>query len=240
MRRSRPALQPDGRPPALVRVLCVLGCVRAAWAASRAASPTRAATRAVASRTYQATRVAARFTPGIPSMENNPFIEETSLPEGTLFIIFGAILGGIGFLVAMWRLVSLWIARKAAKDAEPRFAAGGAAYAPTYDHESDTSAKLRKPHAQHTMFYSPIAEVMKNGVTSSAQARGLSRSYLPAGYYGHTQPGPQPHSLSAASNASAGAASSLNVGRPKSFARPGAQVRRQRPPSAYLDELLRY
>lgn len=63
----------------------------------------------------------ASFTATIPSTANNPFIKQTSLPEGTLFIAVGSILLGIVVFLGVWRVYAIWAARKAATFNEAKF-----------------------------------------------------------------------------------------------------------------------
>lgn len=61
------------------------------------------------------------FTATIPSTDNNPFIKQTSLPEGMLFIAVGSILLGIVVILGVWRVYAIWAARKAATFNEAKF-----------------------------------------------------------------------------------------------------------------------
>lgn len=63
------------------------------------------------------------FTATIPGRAGNPFIKTSSLPEGTLFIIFGAILLGLAVIVAGWRAYSMLTTYRAAHNNEAEFTA---------------------------------------------------------------------------------------------------------------------
>lgn len=180
------------------------------------------------------------FTPGIPDQSNNPFIATTIYPEGTLFIVFGSILGGLAVVVLVWRVVSIWQGRRAANlsdsgISEEKDPATVASYA-----SNESTAKKAKPNRHTTptfSFFSPTHEAMVHG--SMNAPIGTVDGHLPAGYY------------NIQNNAAARA-------RPPSFVHEGTSSRRSiqqvnnpptttsrepkprlRPPSQYLEELIR-
>ena len=199
----------------------------------------------------------ASFTPEIPPTTGNPFISTPSLPEGTLFIIFGSVLLALIVVVAAWRIYNKFSTYRAAKQdgefqslenkyggpfVDPVAVNGPAELPAEPQTKSEKAAQLRhqKEQYQQGMFYSPTAQVLNNGNLN--QPMVTTTSYLPAGYY------------SAPSNAEPTIASSrrpfsvVTGGRPTSVmtqeflsepAGTAPKQRKQRPPSAYLDELLR-
>lgn len=179
------------------------------------------------------------FTPVIPDQSGNPFIVSSTLPEGTLFIVFGSILGGLAVVVLVWRLVNIWQGRRAANTsissiAESENKANGEFPA------TDTLGKTKYSRlaAPPTNFFSPTYEAMAHG--SMLTPTGTTSLYFPTG-----------HNNSQSS-------STVRL-RPPSFVRDGTSHRRsvqfasnslpaqvlqqpkprQRPPSEYLEELLR-
>ncbi|KAG5359947.1 hypothetical protein CJU90_5793 [Yarrowia sp. C11] len=64
--------------------------------------------------------------PVIPYTENNPYVNTSKYPEGTVFICVGSILGGLTLLVMAWRFGVAWHMKKQIKKAnaaEPLMAA---------------------------------------------------------------------------------------------------------------------
>ncbi|KAK9463799.1 uncharacterized protein V1516DRAFT_668718 [Lipomyces oligophaga] len=56
-------------------------------------------------------------TPTIPVTDNNPFLKESSAPDGTVFIAVGAILGGIALAVLAWRALVAYSLHRSLKNA---------------------------------------------------------------------------------------------------------------------------
>lgn len=64
--------------------------------------------------------------PSIPESEDNPYVNTSKYPEGTVFICVGSILGGLTVLVMVWRFIVAWHLKKQIKKAnsvEPLMAA---------------------------------------------------------------------------------------------------------------------
>ncbi|KAK2595796.1 hypothetical protein QQS21_006559 [Conoideocrella luteorostrata] len=50
--------------------------------------------------------------PSVPPTNNAPFMQQSNLPDGTVFIVVGAILGALGLAILLWRsIVSLMLHR---------------------------------------------------------------------------------------------------------------------------------
>ncbi|KAI0885241.1 uncharacterized protein GGS22DRAFT_163191 [Annulohypoxylon maeteangense] len=55
--------------------------------------------------------------PSVPPTNNAPFMQPSSVPEGTVFIAVGAILGAFGAAVLIWRAVVAWLLHRNVKKA---------------------------------------------------------------------------------------------------------------------------
>lgn len=219
----------------------------------------------------------------VPSMADNPFMDRASVPEGTVFIATGAVLGGLLGAVIVWRIIASLMLRRSLKrnetagfmtlgdDKQPLYAGGAVVGSRDNLSGNGGGRKSGAPSLStrpSSMFFSPTAEVM-----NSAQGRNESlpsvnqRSsvYLPAGYY-QNNVGSQLGSMTSRSSrvlSMAGAPSISGVAPPPAApaAAPAAassspghnrirsyngvssspqqpQPSAQRPPSAYLDDLL--
>ncbi|KAI9785249.1 MAG: hypothetical protein M1816_000497 [Peltula sp. TS41687] len=165
--------------------------------------------------------------PSIPPTAHAPFMQRSTLPEGTVFIIVGAALGFFAFSVLAWRLMVAWSVRRSVKRAaaqsnvsdakvrlQPRgsgFYATGAGSTLSLDHlssnvRSSTFAGKGGHLSSSNLFYSPTAPTGSGPDLSGTR----NSSYLPAGYYaaGASTPGsgsgmthlgaPQPYGYSKA------------------------------------------
>ncbi len=139
--------------------------------------------------------------PTVPPTAGAPFMQQSTLPEGTVFIVVGAILGFLGVSVLAWRGLVAWSVHRSVKRAareqtmadskvmlRPRgngFYAAGAGSTHSLDHLSSnprlsTSAARKSSHlSSSNLFYSPTARSM-----SGPEPLGNRGSaYLPGGYY---------------------------------------------------------
>jgi hypothetical protein len=134
------------------------------------------------------------------------------MPEGTVFIAVGAILGFFALSVLLWRGLVVWALHRSVKRAamaqnlaneKSLFRAPVPSFYRYKDHESSLSvanlkstnrkssrpptANLNGPVNQSSLFFSPTAGAAGVGNTPGTRAS----SYLPAGYYaaGAAQPG---------------------------------------------------
>jgi hypothetical protein len=147
----------------------------------------------------------------VPWTAGAPFMQRSSLPDGTVFIVVGAILGFMGVAVLTWRGLVAWSlhrsVRKAAlashrndsmlKLSKPGPYGGGAFGASTMSLERLTAptGKLSKHAPAHSasspagrnssLFFSPTAGAGNHSSPSAALMAGNNRSsaFLPAGYY---------------------------------------------------------
>lgn len=131
----------------------------------------------------------ANFTATIPSAADNPFIKTTSLPEGTLFIVVGAILLGLAVIVAAWRGYAMYATHRAASHNEAAFTSlepryGGPFVDPVLagaavDEKKPPSRKkkvtiedrLEEARLQGK-FFSPTVEVLTRGTALPSDPRG--------------------------------------------------------------------
>ncbi|MCJ1360316.1 MAG: hypothetical protein MMC33_010321 [Icmadophila ericetorum] len=138
-----------------------------------------------------------------------PYLQQSFLPEGTIFICVGAALGFFAFVVLAWRAVVAWSIhrssrRTAAANAygyghligdlkvslgvsPPRGGAGkpyysqGAGSNLSLEHLGHSTTGLRAPPSQSSgLFFSPTAGV---GASMTTKSGNRGSAYLPAGYY---------------------------------------------------------
>ncbi|MCJ1474641.1 hypothetical protein MMC13_003301 [Lambiella insularis] len=137
--------------------------------------------------------------PSVPPTAMAPFMQQSSLPSGTVFIIVGAIIGFFAFLVLAWRGVVAWSLHRSVRRAhngdrygrirgEPSKGLFRGAGVPFYSDGNGSSLSLnplvgdgkggKKGHTpQSSLFFSPTA-----GAGMHTPASRTS-TYLPAGYY---------------------------------------------------------
>ena len=143
----------------------------------------------------------------VPPTANAPYMQQSNLPEGTVFIAVGGALGLIGLSVLAWRALVAWSINRSVRRAALRHAQLEAKTIPhprqkqrrsSHHHRGSTMSmeKLgpnhrhsnissKVPSSQSGLFFSPTAGA---GIHTQAN-RGSS--YLPAGYYaaGSAAPG---------------------------------------------------
>jgi hypothetical protein len=139
----------------------------------------------------------------VPPTANAPFMQTSSLPEGTVFIAVGAILGFLAMSVLLWRGLVAWSLHRSVKraavqqnmaDTKALFRTPAAPFYKYSDRDSTISLsglgnKNRKSMRPTTapggasassLFFSPTAGAAGAGMQSAGN-RGSN--YLPAGYY---------------------------------------------------------
>lgn len=144
--------------------------------------------------------------PTVPPTANAPFMQKSTLPEGTVFICVGAFLGFVGFIVIAWRGLVAWSLHRSVRRAamvqsskygrEKAHAARRNSRAPFYSPDPGSTLSLdqlgasgrggsKSNTARESLFFSPTA----GGGMQAAGTRGSG--YLPAGYYvaGNSVPG---------------------------------------------------
>ncbi|KAL2068582.1 hypothetical protein VTL71DRAFT_14919 [Oculimacula yallundae] len=145
-------------------------------------------------------------TASVPPTANAPFMQQSTLPDGTVFIIVGAILGFMAISVLLWRGLVAWSLHRSVKRASEQQNMADtkalfrtpAAPAPFYkysDRDSTISLsglgpKSGKKGARPTtapggpstssLFFSPTAGAAGAGLN---QPGNRGSNYLPAGYY---------------------------------------------------------
>ncbi|KAI5862829.1 hypothetical protein GGS23DRAFT_70066 [Durotheca rogersii] len=158
--------------------------------------------------------------PSVPPTQNAPFMQPSNVPEGTVFIAVGAILGAFGAAVLIWRAVVVCLLHRSVKKAAmaQHIANDKATYlppaAPFYkytDHASTASLAngsasrgvrrtTRGPipsstPSQSNLFFSPTAPTAPGGGGGSNR----ESRFLPSGFYAAGAGSPQPghgHSIS--------------------------------------------
>jgi hypothetical protein len=156
----------------------------------------------------------------VPPIANAPYMRQSNVPEGTVFIAVGAALGFIGLSVLAWRALVAWsinrsVRRAAMQQTQPeaktllrhnKRKSRRHSRHRSHRHHEGTSLSMEKfgpnhrhshlapskgPASQGALFFSPTAGA---GAHQTAANRGST--YLPAGYYsaGTATPGAAGHS----------------------------------------------
>ena len=151
--------------------------------------------------------------PSVPPTANAPYMQVSNLPEGTVFIVVGAILGSLAMSVLLWRGLVAWSLHRSVKraaaaqynpDTKALFRTPPAPFYKYSDRDSTISlgaigAKSTKKGGRiptvpgaasaSSLFFSPTAGAAGAGGLANPGNRGSN--YLPAGYYaaGAAQPG---------------------------------------------------
>ena len=147
--------------------------------------------------------------PSVPPTAQAPFMQKSTLPQGTVFIAVGAALGFLFSLFLLWRCMVAWSLHRSVKRAnnpyytklQKKFKLGNESHdamlagpnAPFYKQRPGSSMSLdplngsatnKTPYKgnQNTgsLFFSPTAGT---GMHSSHGNRHSTGGYLPAGYY---------------------------------------------------------
>lgn len=149
-------------------------------------------------------------TASVPETTNAPYMQSSSLPEGTVFIVVGAILGFMATTVLVWRTMTAWSLHRAMNraamsdsrmDKKSLFRTPAPPMYKYSDRESKASLSnfggkakknvfggLSDPASSQSLFFSPTAGAAGS---SAGNAGNRNSSYLPAGYYaaGASAPG---------------------------------------------------
>ncbi|KAG5920987.1 hypothetical protein E4U42_006012 [Claviceps africana] len=220
----------------------------------------------------------------VPPTKNAPFMQQSSLPDGTVFIVVGAILGALGLALVLWRsFASLMLHRSVERAALAQHVSDDktsfpAPPPPFYKHSDQASMMssgspgaagrgVRRTNrgpvpsatpSQSNLFFSPTAGAGAGAGAGAAPNR--ASSFLPAGFYaaGTSSPGGanQTNSINLSNLRSDPHGQYASLYRqPMDITPPGsppAAARHQpstsslnlhvaptqRPPSAFLDDLL--
>lgn len=147
-------------------------------------------------------------SPSVPPTQNAPFMQQSTLPEGFVFIVVGAVLGFFAMSILMWRTGNAWRLHRSVQraalnqgiaDTKDLFRTTTVPTAPFYkysDRESSVSlpgiskksarkankSGIPQPPRNSTanLFFSPTA-----GAAAASHGSGSNRgsSYFPAGFY---------------------------------------------------------
>ena len=152
--------------------------------------------------------------PTVPPTVNAPFMQRSSLPNGTVFIAVGAILGTFGLAILVWRAIVACLLHRSVERAalaqhtateKSAFLAPPAAFYKNNERESSPSLGagargVRRTNrgptpsatpSQSNLFFSPTA-------AGSSSLTGRDSRYMPSGFYAAGQ-SPSPahgHSIS--------------------------------------------
>ncbi|KAI1004066.1 hypothetical protein K3495_g4140 [Podosphaera aphanis] len=146
--------------------------------------------------------------PSVPPTQNAPYLQQSTLPEGTVFIVVGAVLGFFAVSILAWRMGNAWRLHRSVQraalnqgmaDTKALFRTTTGPSAPFYkysDRESSVSLPVinnkgtrraskpgtAPPSANSTsnLFFSPTA-----GAAGANHGSGSNRgsTYFPAGFY---------------------------------------------------------
>ncbi|CAI4210429.1 unnamed protein product [Parascedosporium putredinis] len=197
-----------------------------------------------------------RPTPAVPPTIDAPFMDRSTMPDGTVFIAVGAILGAFGLAVLIWRaIVACLLHRSVERAAAAQHLANEKStyLAPpaAFYKNTERDPRPRRWTRQSNLFFSPTA------VNTAGMGGNRDSRYLPSGFYASGSPAmnaPAPGSYSNLRPDSRGGGFSRNTMRDHSpEGSPQFAVRQQDPsmsslnlnrppsqraPSAYLDDLL--
>jgi hypothetical protein len=149
--------------------------------------------------------------PTVPPTVNAPFMQHSSLPNGTVFIAVGAILGTFGLAILVWRAIVACLLHRSVERAahaqhaateKSAFLAPPASFYKNNERESSPSVAAGRgvrrttrgptPSAtpsQTNLFFSPTA-------AGSSSLAGRDSRYMPSGFYAAASgqsPSPNPH-----------------------------------------------
>ncbi|GLA58980.1 hypothetical protein AtubIFM54640_009709 [Aspergillus tubingensis] len=143
----------------------------------------------------------------VPPTADAPYMQKSKIPEGTLFIVVGAVLGAIGFAILAWRALVAWSVNRSVRQAamvrssetkgllrtkkrrsrSRRSSSGpgvtleklgaGGHHHHRHSHRHHRSPSTKTPSSNSALFFSPTA-----GMHHSSSSNRRS-AYLPAGYY---------------------------------------------------------
>lgn len=144
----------------------------------------------------------------VPPTVDAPFMHRSSAPEGTVFIVVGAILGAFGLGILLWRgivacLLHRSVRRAAmaqhATDTKSAFPAPPAPFYKYSDHNSSLSLAAAGPGrgarrtnrgpipsstpSQSNLFFSPTAAGGGGGGGGAGSVNGRDSRFLPSGFY---------------------------------------------------------
>ncbi|KAL9113732.1 MAG: hypothetical protein Q9227_002177 [Pyrenula ochraceoflavens] len=150
--------------------------------------------------------------PSVPPTADAPYMQKSSLPEGTIFICVGAAIGFIAVAILAWRMIVAWSINRSVKRAAL------ASYAPdtkgllsgkgSPGHKTATYYDNRNPSPAFNEKAAPSSRVLSKGTTpnsslffSPTAGAGMHSSptmqrnsgYLPAGYYASGKVSPASH-----------------------------------------------
>ncbi|CAG8192799.1 unnamed protein product [Penicillium olsonii] len=228
-------------------------------------STSSVSTTTTSSTTSSSTTDAAIVT--VPPIANAPYMQESSAPEGTVFIAVGAALGLIGLTLLAWRAMVAWSVNRSVRRAAMKHASDNKrmlrnsrkkrstpySAVPTDVHlgkmgATRSSHKPRVASGNSGLFFSPTAgPTGSHGSVNAGHSGNRGSTYLPAGYYnaaGHSNPTAEVYSPTAGlSSPSLPSVGAFNDPHRQSYAGASTsslnlnQAPQGRAPSAYLEDL---
>ncbi|EGZ76026.1 hypothetical protein NEUTE2DRAFT_118808 [Neurospora tetrasperma FGSC 2509] len=153
--------------------------------------------------------------PTVPPTQNAPFMKHSSLPDGTVFICVGAILGAFGLAIVIWRTVIACLLHRSVERAAmaqnlgddkgfpspPKFykysdlnsnpsLVGGSNTGLASNRKSRGPAPAAGTPSQSQLFFSPTAQP---GDRNSTMANNRHSTFLPSGFYASSAAAPMGH-----------------------------------------------
>ncbi|PKS10785.1 hypothetical protein jhhlp_002542 [Lomentospora prolificans] len=139
-----------------------------------------------------------RPTPAVPPTINAPFMQRSTMPDGTVFIAVGAILGAFGLAVLIWRAIVACLLHRSVERAaaaqhlaneKSTYLAPPAAFYKNTERDPSPTAPARGTRrtnrgpipsatpSQSNLFFSPTA------VNTAGMGGNRDSRYLPSGFY---------------------------------------------------------
>ncbi|UNI18941.1 hypothetical protein JDV02_005169 [Purpureocillium takamizusanense] len=102
--------------------------------------------------------------PSVPPTKNAPFMQQSSMPDGSVFIIVGSILGAFGLAILLWRgIVSLLLHRSVERAAKAQ-------------HDANAKAGFPAPPAPFYKYTDQGSTMSLGGAGGAAAGRGVRRT----------------------------------------------------------------
>lgn len=145
--------------------------------------------------------------PSVPPTANAPFMQKSSVPEGTIFIAVGAVLGFVALVVLAWRALVAWSVNRSVKraalqsySADAKSLLGPRRKSAMYSQTRGSSISLEKLGPNHhrsvtatSKGHTPNASLFFSPTAGAGMHTPMNRQsgYMPAGYYaaGNATPG---------------------------------------------------
>ncbi|PYI10572.1 hypothetical protein BO78DRAFT_393993 [Aspergillus sclerotiicarbonarius CBS 121057] len=143
----------------------------------------------------------------VPPTADAPYMQKSKIPEGTLFIVVGAVLGAIGLAILAWRGIVAWSVNRSVRQAamtrsyetkgllrskkrrsRSRRSSSGPGVTldklgESHHHRSRSHSHSRRHHRSSTKTPSSNSALFFSPTAGMQHSSNRRSSYLPAGYY---------------------------------------------------------